>query len=101
MKNLKRTKIDLFKIEKSITIESIKNKTINLESKIISIEDVFRKNEKIYLNEKKLKLFLNGVKLTYNMQDGLYRIYSDNQFIGLGIVENNFLKRDIVINAKT
>ena len=101
MKNLKRTKIDLFKIEKSITIESIKNKTINLQSKIISIEDVFRKNEKIYLNEKKLKLFLNGVKLTYNMKNGLYRIYSDEQFIGLGIVENNFLKRDIVINAKT
>ena len=32
----------------------------------------------IVLNAKKLKLFLNGAQLTYQLPDGLYRIYNEN-----------------------
>ena len=53
--------------------------------------------EKIELNDKELKLFLNGVKLTNNNIDGIYRIYNQNNFIGLGIIENNKFKRDIIL----
>ena len=54
-------------------------------------------NAKIDLNDRKLELFLNGVQLTHDLEDGLYRIYNNNNFIGLGIVKNKLLKRDIVI----
>ena len=56
-----------------------------------------RQNENINLSEKKLQLFLNGVKLTWPLSDGVYKIYSNENFIGIGTVKNNLLKRDIII----
>ena len=53
--------------------------------------------ERIDLNDRKLELFLNGVQLTHELEDNTYIIYNKNKFIGLGIVKNNLLKRDIVI----
>jgi len=49
------------------------------------------------LDERKICLFLNGVKLDQNLSNGIYRIYSNSGFIGLGVVENRQLKRDVVI----
>lgn len=97
MKNLKRTEVDLFKIEKSITIDDIKNKKVNIEEYLISIEDAFVNLSQINIDEKRIKHFLNGVKLTYKLEDGVYRIYYNNQFIGLGIVKDNLLKRDVIL----
>lgn len=96
MQNLCRTKVNEFNIENSIALEEIQNN--NIQNKIISIEEIFLKNEKIKLNKNKKVLFLNGVKLTYDLPDGTYRIYSNNTFIGLGIVHNKLLKRDVVID---
>jgi len=94
MSKLKRTVVDNFKIEDSISLDEILLKKDN----IISIEDYFCYLNKINLNERKMELFLNGVKLISKLNDGLYRIYTENGiFIGLGIVENSLLKRDIVI----
>lgn len=97
MKELKRTEVDLFKIQESITIEDIKKNQVNLEEKLISIEEVFKEKPNIILDERKLRLFLNGVKLTNVLEDGVYRIYHKDSFIGLGTVKNNLLKRDLVI----
>ena len=47
--------------------------------------------------KQKLELFLNGVQLTRELGDGVYRIYNNNKFIGLGIINDNLLKRDVVI----
>jgi len=44
-----------------------------------------------------LQLFLNGVKLTWQVEDGIYKIYNNGNFIGIGTVKNNLLKRDIII----
>lgn len=95
MKELQRTSINEFKIENSISIDDLDN--INIEEEIISIEKVFEDKPKIDLNNRKLELFLNGVQLTHDLDDGLYRVYNSNNFIGLGIVKNKLLKRDIVI----
>ena len=97
MKELNRTKVDNFKIKDSVQLEELEK---NKEEKIISIERYYTYYniiEKIELDDKKLKLFLNGSKLTINISDGLYRIYSNKKFIGLGTILNNNLKRDIVI----
>ena len=92
MKELKRTQVGEFKIEDAITIEELEQKQI-----CITIEDYFRKNKNINLNEKKLQLFLNGVQLTWSRPDGVYKIYSSGHFIGIGTIKNDLLKRDIII----
>ncbi len=92
MKELKRTQVGEFKIEDAITIEELEqNQTC------ITIENYFRQNKNINLNEKKLQLFLNGVQLTWPLPDGVYKVYSNEHFIGIGTVKNNLLKRDIII----
>ena len=97
MKELKRLEVGIFKIEDSITIEELKEKIEKNEKYIISIEEFFSKKKRIDLDEKMLKKFLNGVKLDYKNLDDIYRIYSQNKFIGIGKVENQSLKRDIIL----
>ena len=101
MKELERTEVGDFKLEQSISIddlisisESDKNK---IEEKIIGIEELFNNLENIELNKRKLQLFLNGVRLTVDNKPGLYKIYSNNTFIGIGIVKDQLLKRDIIL----
>ena len=68
------------------------------ETKIISIEKLFGEKNSIKLDDKKLQLFFNGVKLTQKYDDDIYKIYDkNNKFIGIGIIENQLLKRDIVL----
>ena len=95
MKELQRTSVNEFNIEDSISLEELEN--INVLEKIISIEEIFKDKPRIELNSRKLELFLNGVQLIHDLEDELYRIYNNNNFIGLGIVKNKLLKRDIVI----
>lgn len=94
MKELNRTKVGEFSINDSITIEQLENGNYN---NFITVEDYFKNYENINLNEKKLQLFLNGVQLTWNFEDGIYKVYCDNQFIGIGTIKNNLLKRDIIL----
>ena len=92
MKELNRTQVGEFKIEDAIQIEELeKNKNI------ITIEKYFEKNKNINLDKKRLQLFLNGVQLTWQLEEGIYKIYCEQQFIGIGTIKNNLLKRDIVI----
>lgn len=95
MKELERTSVDEFKLKNSIELINLNQEMA--KEKIITIEEIFKNKEKIELNNRKLELFLNGVMLTHNLNDGVYKIYSDNNFIGLGIVNNKLLKRDVVI----
>lgn len=95
MEELQRTKVNSFKIEDSILLDDITLE--NAEKNIIKIEKVFKEKDKINLDNKKLEMFLNGVKLTYSLSEGIYRIYNNKHFIGIGILKNGLLKRDIVI----
>lgn len=95
MKELERTKVNDFAIEDSVKIDDLTPN--NIQSKLITIDKIFKENGRIDLNNRKLELFLNGVQLTYKFSDGLYRVFNNNVFIGLGIVKNELLKRDVVI----
>ena len=100
MENLIRLKAGEFSIENSITLEEIlnaENPYNVLEKNIITLEEFFKDKETINLNEKRLQLFLNGVNLTEPKQDGIYKIYNNNNFIGTGILKEQKLKRDIIL----
>ena len=105
MKELNRTKVGIFDIGNSITIEELEENKDNetyLKKHIISIEDLFIElygdENKVMLSERKIELFLNGVKLTQALTDGLYRVYDEKgTFIGIGSVKDRLLKREIVV----
>ena len=97
MKKLERKQVGDFTLEQAVTLEDLEQ-NINLSQSFITLEKFFEKSDKIELQENKYRHFLNGVKLTQkNKKDGVYRIYYNNKFIGTGIVENELLKRDIVL----
>lgn len=100
MEELERLRVGKFDIKNSIKIEEIEANKENEEfinKHFITFEKHFENNKKINLNDKKLPLFLNGVKLSFNLEDGIYKIYNNNKFIGIGIVNKELLKRDIVL----
>ncbi len=100
MKELKRIEVGEFNIKNAINFKEIKNDVNNLEKKLIPIEKIFEEKEKIELSNKELNLFLNGVRLKKDFCDNVYRIYYNNKFIGLGIIKNKLLKRDIIIEIQ-
>ncbi len=101
MKELNRIQVGEFNIEKAIKIQELKANKNNidyLKENIISIEKVLGNKEKIILTQKQLEIFLNGVKIDCNGKDETYIIYDDRKkFIGTGILQNNKLKRDVII----
>lgn len=80
MQTLTRTSFNNFKLEESVSIEKLNNTT-----PIIPIEEIFKNKPNILLDNRELKLFLNGVQLTFSKNNGTYKIYYENQFIGLRI----------------
>ena len=95
MKNLKRIQVGKFNIKDAVYIDDIDLKNVN--DHLITPEEILRGIPCINLGEKKLKLFLNGVQLTDNNIDGLYKIYVANKFIGTGTIKKGLLKRDIIL----
>ena len=97
MIDLQRVQVGEFNISNSITLEQIQNNPNELEKYLITIEDIFKDKVNINLDNKKLQLFLNGVQLNFNKEEGVYKIYNANKFIGIGCIKKNKLKRDIVL----
>lgn len=95
MKNLKRLQVGEFNIKDAVYIDDINLE--NVDEHLITLEELLKRTESISLKEKKLKLFLNGVQLTCNNNDGLYKIYVANKFIGTGTIKKGLLKRDIIL----
>lgn len=93
MSALNRIKVGEFSIEEAITIEQMQEESISYRT----IEELFQNKPKITITPNRLNPFLNGVKLTMKEPDGVYRIYCEMDFIGIGIVEKEFLKRDIIV----
>ena len=96
MSALNREKVGEFEINQAIKISDIKE-NFNTK-KLISLESFFEDKDKIELSPRSYVAFINGVKLFTDNEDGIYRIYNiEKIFIGIGIVKNGILKRDIVI----
>ena len=93
MTSLLRTKVGEETLDKSFTlaeIESLKNE--GKKSFITSVEDYFT-YPKIYIEgEKNHTLFLNGNTLVFNGEDGIKRVYENDNFLGLASLKYNRLK---------
>lgn len=101
MSALVRTKAGDFTVEQAIDLEklvTLSNEEIK-EKYFIDIEEAFKSYDSINLkSDNELKLFINGMMLIRKKENNVYRIYDkDNKFIGLGVIQNNILKRDIVL----
>ena len=102
MKELNRIKVGKFDIVDAITVEELEENIINenfINKHFISIEKAFSEKDSIIVADNRLKHLINGVKLSFNLKDNLYRIYDEkNNFIGIGSVKNYLLKREIILD---
>lgn len=99
MKELNRVQVGQFNLNQAITVEELEKNKENekfLNQHLITVQNFFEKYPIIELKEEKLKLFLNGVQLTNNNDDGLYQIKVNNIVIGIGTIKNKLLKREII-----
>lgn len=101
MVQLVRTRVGEFSLADSVSMDLIKQDEENayglIEKHLIGVEEFFEDKGKICLDEKQRKMFENGVKLEFSLVDGIYRIYQGEQFVGIGEVRGNWLKREIVL----
>ncbi len=95
MSELNRIQVGTFTLSEAVSIENLEKAP--KEKYLIPIEKVFEKCGSIELKDVSLKKFLNGVKITKNEPDGVYRIYNKGTFVGTGILKDGKLKRDIIL----
>lgn len=88
MTKLNRVKTGQFSIEDACEVDDV------CDEKIVPMEDVFVQS--INIGDEINKL-INGMSIEKNVQDGLYNLYHDSKYIGLGEVKNKKLKRKIII----
>lgn len=95
MKELNRVQVGQFNLNQAITVEELEKNKENekfLNQHLITVQNFFEKYPIVELKEEKLKLFLNGVQLTNNNDDGLYQIKVNNVVVGIGTIKNKLLK---------
>lgn len=102
MKELNRLRVGKFDIKQAITVEELETNISNevfVSEHFISIEKAFEDKKTVIIPQQRLKHFLNGVKLSFDLEDGLYEIYNEkSNFIGIGMVKNKLLKREIILD---
>jgi tRNA pseudouridine synthase B len=99
MKELNRVQVGQFNLNQAFTVEELEKNKENekfLNQHLITVQNFFEKYPIVELKEEKLKLFLNGVQLTNNNDDGLYQIKVNNVVVGIGTIKNKLLKREII-----
>ena len=100
MKELNRISVGNFNIKDSIKISEFEKCALNNDfSKVISIEELFKEKPSINLINEDFNKFINGVKISTSnsIYNGVCKVYLEDKFIGLGILENSRLKRDVIM----
>ncbi len=97
MIELRRLKTGNFAIEESIPLyDFLKLEYEEMLDRIISIEDYYKEAKRINLSKEDFIKFLNGVQFELDTKEKIVTIYFNGAFKGLGIVEDNIMKRFIV-----
>ena len=90
MSKLTRTRCGVFTLENGVSVDEFKA-TENVERYLIESDSVVD-FPKIVLSNEKATRILNGLFDKYDYSDGLYRVYNENAFWGVGTVENGVLR---------
>lgn len=97
MIELTRLQTGNFKIEDSIKLyDFLKLDYEDMLDKIISIDKYFEDKKRVNLDKEMYKEFLNGVKFEVDSGEGIVRVYSENRYRGLGMINDKVLKRYII-----
>ena len=94
MTALQRKQVGDYSLEISYSLEQIEEMVLNNDFKFLkTIEEIFSYDKYSLQTEKELTLYKNGntVKIKENLENKKYRIYFQDEFIGLANVENNNL----------
>lgn len=90
MSKLTRTACGVFNMQNGITLDELKN-TDTPEQYLISAETTVS-FEKLHLTPKQAQKILDGVYEKYGFKDGIYRVYNQDAFIGVGRVSEGVLR---------
>ena len=97
MVELTRLQTGNFKIEDSIKLyDFLKLDFDKMLDKIISLDKYFEDKKKVNLDKDTYIKFINGVKFDVNSGEGIVRVYAENRYRGLGIIEDKVLKRYVI-----
>lgn len=94
MTALQRKQVGDYSLENSYSLEQIEKMVLNNDFKFLkTIEEIFSYDKYSLQTEKELALYKNGntVKIKENLENKRYRIYFQNEFVGLANIENNNL----------
>ena len=94
MTALQRKQVGEYSLENSYSLEQIEEMTLNNNFKFLkTIEEIFSYDKYSLQTGKELTLYKNGntVKIKENLENKKYRIYFQDEFIGLANIENNNL----------
>lgn len=69
---------------------------LDMIKSIVPIEKMFEESKAIYLNELEYNKFVNAIKLECSCYDKFVRVYCEKKYKGIGIVEEDMLKRYII-----
>ena len=100
MGNLCRTLSNSFAIDDSISLETLKDLSIEeIKNKYVyPTERLFQNNNSINLSPYQIHLFKNGVSInnisldTNFVNDEILKVYGNDEFLGIGKVDNGTLK---------
>jgi len=94
MTALQRKQVGDYSLEESYSLEQIEEMVLNNDFKFLkTVEEIFSYDKYSLQTEKELTLYKNGntIKIKENLENKKYRIYFQDEFIGLANVENNNL----------
>ena len=94
MTELQRINVGEYSLINSYTLEQMEEMAQNNDFSFLnSVEDVFSYEKYNLETEKELTLFKNGntVKIKDNLENKKYRVYYQDEFLGLANIENNNL----------
>ena len=94
MTALQRKQVGDYSLENSYSLEQIEKMVLNNDFKFLkTVEEIFSYDKYNLQTEKEFILYKNGntVKIKENLENKRYRIYFQNEFVGLANIENNNL----------
>lgn len=93
MNSLVRERVGDSTIDNAYTLEDIERLHQEGNDAFLQSVEEFFDYPKLSIDEgKNLTLFLNGNTIRYNIENGRYRVYCQDRFLGLANVNNNLLK---------